>query len=167
MGWFVSRKTHEAEMLRVKREAAVLADMRQTALTDLGVAFQRQAAEVKAQAEALAATQLSTKEAWTRANVARTGQDAAEARIKGAEEGKAAAEAECARVCACHVGRVRIFTMPIDAFEMTARARVVEGSVRVQWSADEKALVGDAGGPLTDAQYNAVVAAIAPQFNRT
>ena len=77
------------------------------------------------------------------------------------------AEAETARVVACHVGRVRIFVMPIDALEMTARARAVEGSVRVQWSADEKALVGDAAGPLTDAQYNAVVAAISPQFNRT
>ena len=80
---------------------------------------------------------------------------------------RAAAEAECARIAGCHVGRVRIFIMPIDALEMTARARAVEGSVRVQWSVDEKALVGDAAGPLTEAQYQGVIAAIAPQFNRT
>lgn len=88
-------------------------------------------------------------------------------RLAEAEASLKAAQTECDRLSACHAGRVRIFTLPIDAFEMTARARAVEGSIRVQWSADEKVLVGDSGRPLTDAEYQAVVAAIAPAFNRT
>ena len=155
MLWFVSKKRHEAALREMASKAEVRHADPQAYLQHLD------------QKEALVAAQASTKEALERLKIARIEKEEEEARSKAANERAMIAEAETARVCACHVGRVRIFVMPIDALEMTARARAVEGSVRVQWSADEKALVGDAGGSLTDAQYNAVVAAITPQFNRT
>mgnify|MGYP001619832895 CR=1 FL=1 len=166
MGFFglMSRKKHEAALQEEKAAfGQIELDWRVTredAFTRHSLALAKKEDDLKARTEALLAAQASAKEAWSRTQVMGVEKDDAVARM-------AAAEAECARIAACHVGRVRIFVMPIDALEMTARARAVEGSVRVQWSADEKALVGDAGGPLTDAQYNAVVAAIAPQFNRT
>ena len=152
----IGKKRHEDAVQKLERQQQDAIDRN----LRLGLDLDRVTRELKAQAGVLIATQASTKEAWERAKVAGVEKDEAVARIS-------AAEAECARVSACHVGRVRIFVMPVDALEMTARARAVEGSVRIQWSADEKALVGDAGGPLTDAQYNAVVAAICPVFNRT
>ena len=166
MGLFglMSRKKHEAalqEQKTVARQGALVLRLeREEAFARHSLALAQKADELKARTEALLAAQASAKEGWNRTQVMGVEKDDAVARM-------AAAEAECARIAACHVGRVRIFVMPIDALEMTARARAVVGSVRVQWSADEKALVGDAGGPVTDAQYNAVVAAIAPQFNRT
>ena len=99
-------------------------------------------------------------EAESKSRVAEADKAAADLRCK-------AAEAETARVCACHAGRVRIFTMPIDPFEMTARARAVVGSARIQWTADGKSIICDSGRALTDAEVNAVVAAILPSVNRT
>ena len=117
------------------------------------------AASEAAQENARRAEQLRL-EAEAKARLAEAEKEAADIRCR-------AVEAECARVCACHAGRVRIFVMPLDPLEMTARARAVVGDVRIAWSADEKALVGDSGRLLTDAEYNGVVAAIMPRPDRT
>ena len=148
------RHEHAVQALQRQHQAAVDSNLR------LGLDLDRVTKEFKAQAGVLIATQVSTKEAWERAKVAGLEKDEAVARIS-------AAEAECARVTACHVGRVRIFVMPVDALEMTARARAIEGSLRCQWSADERAVICDSGRPLSEAEYKAVVAAVMPQLNRT
>jgi hypothetical protein len=75
------------------------------------------------------------------------------------------ADARCARVTNAHATRVRIGAWPIDPLAMTARARSVEGSVRCEW--DLEKIVFYADRPLTEAEYNAVVAAAIPAFDRT
>ena len=149
----VGKRRHRAELLALQEEADRKLRSMETHSAILARSNLSKDKAFDAQGEALLLAQHNC-------NVAQEDCKVAQERCK-------VAETETARIAACHVGRVRIFVMPIDALEMTARARAVEGSVRIQWSADEKALVGDAGGPLTDAQYQGVLAAIAPQFDRT
>ena len=167
MLWFVSKKRHEAALQEMASKAEVRHADAQAYLQHLQGTLGHRAAEIKDQKEALVAAQASTKEALERLKIARIEKEEEEARSKAANERAMIAEAETARVCACHAGRVRVFVMPVDALEMTARARAVEGSLRCQWSADERAIICDSGRPLTEAEYNAVVAAICPVCNRT
>ena len=84
----------------------------------------------------------------------------AEARAKAQ-----AADAECARITAMHATRIRLCHMPIDPIEMTARARAVEPSIRCEW--DGEKLVCYADRELTEAEFEGMVAAIMPRFDRT
>ena len=163
----VGRKKHEAALRELTARAEILRGAAQADLQVVRRTLAQRVAESKTQTEALVAAQASTKEALERLKIARIEKEEEEARSKAANERAMIAEAETARVCACHAGRVRVFVMPVDALEMTARARAVEGSLRCQWSADERAIICDSGRPLTEAEYNAVVAAICPVFNRT
>ena len=109
--------------------------------------------------EQLTASKASTKEAWERTKVAGFEKEEAVARIAAAEE-------MCARITACHATRVRIGSIPtFDAIEMTARVRVVEGSLRCE--ADGAKIVAYGDRQISDAEWNALVAAATPQWNRT
>ena len=153
-------KETEQELQKQNNELArALFAKTETFDTQAHALLEAHAASEAAQEDARRAEELRL-EAESKSRVAEADKAAADLRCK-------AAEAETARVCACHAGRVRVFVMPIDPLEMTARARAVEGSIRVQWSADERAVVCDSGRPLTEAEYNAVVAAVVPQLNKT
>jgi hypothetical protein len=144
----VGRKKHEAEV----RELREVADREIDRLKRTMAAQDHQNNQaVKAGLQALADAQRRTVDAEDRANVA--------------EIACKSAETECARIAACHATRVRIGWIPIDPIEMTARIRAVEGSLRVEWDGDK--LVIYAGRPLTEAEFNAAVAAFMPQLNRT
>ena len=86
--------------------------------------------------------------------------------LLGAQERTRAAEETCARVTDCHSTRVRIGSIPIfDAIEMTARIRTVEGSLRCE--TDGKKIVAYGDRQITEAEWNALVAAGTPEWNRT
>ena len=165
MGLFglMSRKRHEAalqEQKTVARQGALVLRLeREEAFARHSLALAQKADELKAQTDALLAAQASAKEAWNRTQVMGVEKDDAVARI-------AAAEAECARITACHATRVRIGSIPtFDAIEMTARVRVVEGSLRCE--ADGAKIVAYGDRQISDAEWNALVAAATPQWNRT
>lgn len=154
----VLKKRHEAALRSLAASAEMLHEENQAEI-------ERLMKTVKNQVQALEELAANTKEAWARLNIVNAAKEEAESRIVSADERCKVAEAECARIMACHATRVRIGHIPIDPIEMTARARAVEGSIRCEW--DLEKIVVYAGRPLTEAEYNATVAAIFPTFNRT
>ena len=164
----------QTELQAAQTRAREIQEQLQKQNNELAQALFAKTKEFDAQAHALLEVHAASEAAQENARRAEQLRLEAEAKARLAEAEKEAAdircravEAECARVCACHAGRVRIFVMPLDPLEMTARARAVVGDVRIAWSADEKALVGDSGHPLTEGEYNGVVAAMMPRPDRT
>ena len=152
---FLSKKQHEAELLVLREDKDRAIDhLRQT----LAAHDYEKDQAVKAGLQGLADAQTKWRAAQSQAEAAEDQQKAAEAACK-------IAETECARIMACHATRVRIGWIPIDPIEMTARIRAIEGSLRVEWDGDK--LVIYSGRPLTEAEFNAAVAAFMPQLNRT
>ena len=139
----VSKKQHEAALLSLHEEAErrerseALALARQTALSDLGVAFNKKGQELRE----------------------------AQERTQAAEAACHVAEETCARVTAAHATRVRVGHIPFDPIAITARIRAIQGSLRAEWDGDKLVIYADR--PLTEPEFNAVVAAIVPRFDRT
>ena len=152
---FLSKKQHEAEVLALRE----VTDREIDGLKQTIAAHDSQNDQaVKVGLQALADAQTQLRAIQSRAESAEDQQKVAEAACK-------IAETECARITACHATRVRIGWIPIDPIEMTARIRAVEGSLRCEWDGDK--IVVYAGRVLTEAEFNAAVAAFMPQLNRT
>lgn len=119
------------------------------------IGSKRHLLEVRA-ATVAAAIRLATVEASQRR---------AEADKDSAEQRANAAQAETARIVAAHATRIRICSFPCDPKAMTAKVRAVEGSLRCEWDGYHVVCYGNR--PLTEAEFNAVVAVMLPQMDRT
>jgi hypothetical protein len=64
-----------------------------------------------------------------------------------------------------HSEQVRVCSVTVDPIALTARLRAIEPTLRVEWDGDRMVIYSQSS--LTEAEYNAVVAAAIPDFDRT